>query len=218
VCLLSICFRLSSPHIKHKKKFKMTPIVRVLVAITSLIVIVACSGGSDDGSPENISRPTISLSSSVEAVTTNTEFTLTWSTTNASSCTASGDWSGTKTTSGSESISESSVGTKTYSLTCSGAAGDHTLSIEVEVSDGRAAIWDQVQVVYGTEDADRQWLNIHNAYDQTKPSPVYLYAHANGGSAYGMSEKQLHAIAEEGYTAVSWASMSPLLMTVSQIA
>ena len=48
---------------------------------------------------------------------------LTWSSTNASSCTASGAWSGSEQTSGSQPVSQSSPGTYTYTLTCNGSGG-----------------------------------------------------------------------------------------------
>ncbi|HET7756098.1 MAG TPA: hypothetical protein VFK87_02490, partial [Steroidobacteraceae bacterium] len=55
--------------------------------------------------------------------------TLTWSSTNASSCTASGAWSGTLATSGSQS--PLIPATVTYTLTCTGSGGSASQSVTV---------------------------------------------------------------------------------------
>lgn len=49
--------------------------------------------------------------------------TLSWTSQNAVSCTASGDWSGTKSTSGSETRQLNTVKTYTFTLTCQNVAG-----------------------------------------------------------------------------------------------
>ena len=66
--------------------------------------------------------PTASLSASPNPVDYNTASILTWSSTNATSCNASGDWTGVKATSGTESTSPL-TSAKTYSLTCTGTGG-----------------------------------------------------------------------------------------------
>jgi hypothetical protein len=65
--------------------------------------------------------PTLTLGAPSVAVGSST--TIAWSSTNATSCTASGAWSGTLAASGSETITPSAVGPETYSLTCSNLGG-----------------------------------------------------------------------------------------------
>ena len=60
----------------------------------------------------------------------NSAANLTWTSTNANSCYASGDWSGTKSTSGSESTSNL-TSSKTYTITCAGAGGSVSDSVTV---------------------------------------------------------------------------------------
>ena len=60
--------------------------------------------------------PTVDLRSS-GSVTCNKNATLTWTSTNATSCSASGSWSGSKLTSGSESVGDF-TGSRTFILTC----------------------------------------------------------------------------------------------------
>jgi hypothetical protein len=55
----------------------------------------------------------------------NTGSTLSWSSTNATSCTASGAWSGSKPLSGSASTGRL-LATETYILTCSNSGGGST--------------------------------------------------------------------------------------------
>ncbi len=70
--------------------------------------------------------PTVSLAAA--SVTVGSSTTLTWSSINATSCTASGSWSGTQATSGSQTITPSATGTETFSLTCANSAGTSTAS------------------------------------------------------------------------------------------
>jgi hypothetical protein len=70
--------------------------------------------------------PTLSLAAT--SVTVGSSTTLTWSSIIATSCTASGSWSGTQATSGSQTITPTAAGTETFSLTCSNSVGTSTAS------------------------------------------------------------------------------------------
>lgn len=76
--------------------------------------------------------PTLSFSANPSTVTSGQNTNLTWSTTNATSCTASGSWSGNKSTSGTESTS-TLTSSQTYTLNCSGAGGNVTRNVTVSV-------------------------------------------------------------------------------------
>jgi hypothetical protein len=83
--------------------------------------------------------PTVSLSASPAAITSGQSSTLTWSSTNAASCSASGEWSGTKALSGSQAVTPANispglVATKTYTLACTGTGGTTSSSAIVSVS------------------------------------------------------------------------------------
>lgn len=73
--------------------------------------------------------PTVNLSAAPKLLTPGNPSTLTWSTANATSCTASGAWSGAKATSGSESVTVNA--TSNYSLSCTGPGGTVTKSAKV---------------------------------------------------------------------------------------
>jgi len=72
-------------------------------------------------------QPTVDLRSS-GSVECNKSATLTWTSTNATSCVASGQWSGNKSTSGSETVGNF-TGSKTFTLSCTSAAGSASDSV-----------------------------------------------------------------------------------------
>ena len=65
--------------------------------------------------------PTLTLGSTSVAVGRST--TITWGSANATSCTASGSWSGTLAAQGSQTITPQAVGTETFTLICSNLGG-----------------------------------------------------------------------------------------------
>jgi subtilisin family serine protease len=64
-----------------------------------------------------------SLTLAAASVAVNSSTTITWSSVNASGCTASGSWSGSLAASGSQTITPTTVGTASYTLACSNSAG-----------------------------------------------------------------------------------------------
>ena len=79
--------------------------------------------------------PTLTLSASPTTITSGSSVILTWFSTNATSCTASGTWSGNKAisdTQGTQVVNPAV--TSTYTLTCTGAGGSATKSVIVTVT------------------------------------------------------------------------------------
>ncbi|MGH7241690.1 MAG: fibronectin type III domain-containing protein [Candidatus Saccharimonadales bacterium] len=77
--------------------------------------------------------PKVTLTASPTSVVKGTASKLTWSSQNATSCTASGSWSGAKAVSGSVSTGALSANS-TYSLSCSGAGGTAKATAAVTVT------------------------------------------------------------------------------------
>ena len=95
--------------------------------LSLLFVIASCGGGGGGSSAEpTVPSATITLSISDNQIYIGESLILTWSTTNATSCSASGSWSGSKALSGSESITPDTDGSKSFTLTCSNSAGTST--------------------------------------------------------------------------------------------
>ncbi|MDB9997700.1 hypothetical protein OAE05_05060, partial [Gammaproteobacteria bacterium] len=99
-----------------------------------LIFVVSCGGGGGGGgsAPAPEPSPTASLSSSSSSVLLDSVVTLTWSSTNATSCSASGTWNGSKATNGTEDVTIATPGNNQFTLTCSGAGGSRAASVTVE--------------------------------------------------------------------------------------
>jgi len=77
--------------------------------------------------------PTLTFTAAQTSLNYNGSTTLSWNSTNASSCTASGGWSGTKALSGTESTGPL-TSSKIYVLTCTGPGGSVTKSVTVTVA------------------------------------------------------------------------------------
>jgi hypothetical protein len=81
----------------------------------------------------NAPPPTVMLSAGASSVTSGNATTLTWSTQNAISCTASGGWSGTEPLSGTTNTPALTSDT-TFTLSCTGAGGTTAQSVTVSVT------------------------------------------------------------------------------------
>lgn len=105
-----------------------------------LLLLSACGGGGGDtsGGDENTtpSKPTVALSASTTSLEVGENTILTWSSNYATSCIASGAWSGDKLLTGSE---ESNVfdeaGTFNFELSCSGEGGETKVSLPMTVTE-----------------------------------------------------------------------------------
>jgi len=91
-----------------------------------------CGGGGGDGDGPATPAPSISIGADQEAVVAGEFVTLEWTAANATSCTASGGWSGSKERSGAQTVGPLSAETS-FTLDCQGAGGDSTRSLTVEI-------------------------------------------------------------------------------------
>lgn len=100
-----------------------------LYILTSTFILASCGGGGGGGGSSTPSAPTatVSLTASDTDLFPGDTTILTWSSTNATSCTASGDWSGNGDISGSQSV-QISEGNNVFSLKCGDSS---TVSVTV---------------------------------------------------------------------------------------
>ena len=106
---------------------------KIFSSVLSLLLIAACGGGGGGGGTAPVTpSPVVSFSASPMSVLLTETSTLTWSSTNASACNASGSWSGTKTTSGSEAVTISTAGNNTFTVSCTGVGGSSSKSVTIE--------------------------------------------------------------------------------------
>jgi lysophospholipase L1-like esterase len=98
-------------------------------ANASAAVTVTAASAPPPSSP----APTVQLSDDSPTLAYGASEQLKWSSTNATSCTASGAWTGTRGTSGAEAT-QALTASSTFALTCSGPGGDSTTSVAIAVS------------------------------------------------------------------------------------
>ncbi|MEO1019393.1 MAG: hypothetical protein AAFY56_17130, partial [Pseudomonadota bacterium] len=136
----------------------------------------AVGSANIDTAPE---APTVALSASATSVTVGNGVTLTWSSTDATQCTASGSWSGSREASGSEEIA-SLQSDATYRLTCVGAGGSAAGSVTVRVvaepapSSGSGALsWPllglQVLIALIKRRGGTVWQNVNRCLRSMRP-------------------------------------------------
>lgn len=90
-------------------------------------------GDIESGEPTNpLPLPAISLFANPAMISENSATVLTWSTTNATSCTAQGGWTGTRPVVGNEEVGPLSV-TTTYDMACANSSGTVNASTTVSV-------------------------------------------------------------------------------------
>jgi hypothetical protein len=108
-------------------------LLKNLLVIFSCLIIVACGGGGGGGGGSTTPTapiPTVNLSAEPTSVLLESTSTLTWSSTNATSCSAT--WTSQAGSSGSEAVTISTVGNNSFSISCTGDGGTRSASVTVE--------------------------------------------------------------------------------------
>ncbi|MDC3384458.1 hypothetical protein OAX34_04260, partial [Gammaproteobacteria bacterium] len=106
---------------------------RFLSITLCILFIVSCGGGGGGGStptPPTTPTPTVNLSAEPISVVLESTSTLTWSSTNATSCSAT--WTTQTGSSGSEAVSITTAGNNSFSISCTGDGGTRSASVTVE--------------------------------------------------------------------------------------
>lgn len=115
-----------------------------LVCFLFLLFALVLSGCSSKSTPPIIpAQPAVqaivTLALNPSAVMPGQSATLTWTTANATSCTASGAWSGTLAASGSTTVTLQGSKAQVYTLNCSGAGQSATNAATLAVSQAEGA-------------------------------------------------------------------------------
>lgn len=105
---------------------------RPLMALLAAVLLAGCGGGGGGAN----ALPTVSISAASNTITLGQSVTLSWSSTNATSCAASAspgesDWSGAEPMSGSHTVTPAAPGMVTYQLVCTGSGGSAPGSVSV---------------------------------------------------------------------------------------
>jgi len=89
----------------------------LIVPVSGAMLLSSCGGYGGSSAPPP-PTPAITFSVQPQTIVAGQSATLTWSASNATSCTASGSWSGSEPTSGSMVVTPGTSGTDTYTLSC----------------------------------------------------------------------------------------------------
>jgi outer membrane protein assembly factor BamB len=98
---------------------------------------VQCASATGDGNAQVTVQglvATASLAANPTTTGAGQTTTLTWSSTQASSCTASGEWAGTLASSGSQVVTPATAGNHSYTITCSNPGAPAQANVIVTVS------------------------------------------------------------------------------------
>lgn len=106
-----------------------------LLPIGLSLLMLACGGGGDTSSMVTppVPKPTLQISIGVPKAFVGDSVTLTWSTQQATSCQATGAWSGAQGTQGSTRVAFTTGGVKSFLLACTGTGGTATDSARLIV-------------------------------------------------------------------------------------
>ena len=137
---------------------------------------LTCSGDGGSASDSvNIcvaapAAPTLSFSASPSTVSMNGSTTLTWDATDVTGCTATGDWSGSKGASGSETINSIMID-RQFGLTCTGINGDvnDTVNVQVVLSNNGTALLSWTPPTENTDNSPLTDLAGYKIYYGTSP-------------------------------------------------
>jgi hypothetical protein len=131
-----------------------------------------------------VSAPAITFSSSKTSVDYNSPVTLTWSTTNADSCQASGGWSGVLALTG-KTTSSSLTAKQTFTITCSGRGGVASQSLTVTVNDSPEAV---ALGTYTWQEVPNSQINSVSAANLKDAKGNFVYANNFGTGPYTESK------------------------------
>jgi hypothetical protein len=115
-------------------RFRYSPSLNIFVVCNSVdanCYTLRLTSGSTPPPPSTV--PTVTLSANPSAIAAGGASTLTWNSTNATSCTASGGWSGTMPISGSQTTGSLTAITS-FTLACTGTGGSASQSATVAVT------------------------------------------------------------------------------------
>ena len=164
--------------------------------------------------------PTVTLTANPTSVAYNGSSTLTWTSTNATSCVASGDWSGTKSISGSE-VENNLTSNKNYIITCTGAGGTASSTATVTVGDILVPPVTPTGLSVSPSTCGNNWLNISwNTVSGATSYQVYRDGGATAvynGTSLGFSDTGLTLGSSHSYTvrATNATGSSALSVSVS---
>ena len=174
-----------------------------------IFVVISCGGGSGGSSMNEVQLfPSItSFNSSSTSIYVNESVSLSWQSTNTSSCIASGDWSGNKNTNGSETLTLTEIRNHTFTLSCNGNNNNINSTISVDVVESSDDIYEIDKESYcriPNNNSSNYWIDQFD--NSTLDQSIYSYQLGNGFFAngtwvagWGNNEQQYYTGPGTGY-------------------
>jgi hypothetical protein len=132
-----------------------------VMLLFSALVLSGCNKGTPAvTTTQTAPRATANVNINPSSVMPGQSATLSWSSSNASTCTASGTWSGTLGMSGSITVVLQGAAAQSYTLTCSGVGlpSESTATLAVSQEQGACAVHGAVRAHSGKRTATRRKL------------------------------------------------------------
>jgi hypothetical protein len=140
-----------------------------------------CGGGGSESSPSS-AAPTVRISASQPQVSRGKSITLTWTTTKADACTATGQWAGGKAATGSESVIVT-ADSQTYAMRCTGPGGTAESSVKVTGSNDPPVSAFAFPLQQSREGDAFRWVVPAGAFADPNGDPLTLVLTREDGSA-----------------------------------
>ena len=161
--------------------------MKYLYFIICITLVSSCGGGggssllkensSNDDTIITINPVIQSFSSNNYNVAQNEEFTISWTTSMAISCEASGSWSGIKNVSGSQDFIFSSTGNYEFILICIGEDVEQTVEDSISINVSNSAEYSS-KCKTPIDDSNDYWLEEFNS--PVLDSSIFTYQIGNG--------------------------------------
>jgi len=150
-----------------------------LLIVTFLsLAIVGCGGGGQSGSGgSSDDPPTLEFFATPRAIINGQTSVLTWTSTNASRCTASGAWNGSRPVSGSE-VTAALATSATFVLNCTGKGGTVDRNATVDVSPDPTPPH-AIRATLGDGSITVSWLSLAGSYYAGYPVTTSIYVSTN---------------------------------------
>lgn len=114
--------------------------ITINVEVQNLVEVPGTDPAPTPSEQESEAAPTVTLQASPATVDAGGASVLSWSSTGADSCTASGGWNGSRSNAGSEAMTNLTQ-TKTFSLNCTGPGGSAIAMVSIAVNGSLVLNW-----------------------------------------------------------------------------
>jgi len=166
-------------------------ILNVGTLLFTSAIVVGCGGGgggseSSSKTPSSVSSPSVTLNATSTEVFQGDNITLTWSASNATSCSASGSWTGNISLNGTQNFSTVAPGTNTYTLNCTNGNSTTTAQVVVTIKGYFAEVSNSITVdrpYKPTVASNTTYLDVNG--DKKDDLVVHLWSMENFGKAVG---------------------------------